>query len=313
MIKNYMIFPMKYMRVTQSYTGSTSHLRHTTGYPKDYPIDVAGKDTGRDAIYCPCDEMVVTAVKGYQNKSVTNTIWLVSTSPVVTPTFEDVAFMTLTHENDLDLKKIRVGDRFKRGEIICYEGTDGATSNHIHIVVGRGSSKNWEKNTTGAWVISGNTKKPEEVFFIDPDFTTVLSSGPLTFQEIPKKVVGVPEKRDEDSNQLEVLVDNLRARESPSLSAFITGFIQRGIYTYREQIKADGYIWYKVQDFWIAYQNNWINLYPKKEVIPAISEKPTEGMPFPSVEEKPVLIFTAQESKYYKIYLDKGSKLYLLK
>ena len=36
------------MTITQSYTGTYSHLTHTTGYPKDYPIDEAGKDTGRD-------------------------------------------------------------------------------------------------------------------------------------------------------------------------------------------------------------------------------------------------------------------------
>ena len=148
MNKNYMIYPLKTMRITQSYHGETSHRLHwyqANNY-RDYPIDDGGLDSGRDPIYCPCDEMKVTAIRGLGNASVTNTIWLVSTSPVVAPTFNDIAFMTLTHSNDQDLSKIKVGDIFKRGEIICHEGSDGATSNHIHIVAGKGYCDTWIEN-----------------------------------------------------------------------------------------------------------------------------------------------------------------------
>lgn len=305
MNKNYMTYPMKYMRITQNYLGGVSHLKHTTGYPKDYPIDEAGKDTGRDAIYCPCNEMKVTAIKGYGNSSITNTIWLVSTSPVVTPTFEDIAFMTLTHENDSDLKKIKVGDTFKRGEIICYEGTDGATANHIHIVVGRGSSKNWEKNTTSAWVISGDTKKPEEVFFINPDFTTILSSGGLTFSNLEIQKIGNPVSRDVSINQLEVIVDNLNVRQEASLKSEKLGYIQKGIYNYSNIVTADGYQWYQIENGWIAYNESWIHIYPKQENEEIIPELPSE-----EVENPPRLIFTSKESKYYKIFLKENAKLY---
>ena len=50
---NYMIFPMETMNVTQTYLGKTSHYPHTTGTPKDYPIDLAGADSGRRAVFCP--------------------------------------------------------------------------------------------------------------------------------------------------------------------------------------------------------------------------------------------------------------------
>ena len=53
---NYLTYPCKNMRITQSYKGKTSHYPHTVGKPKDYPIDEGGKDTGKDTIYCPCDE-----------------------------------------------------------------------------------------------------------------------------------------------------------------------------------------------------------------------------------------------------------------
>ncbi len=325
-----MIYPMKYMRITQNYLGGTSHLKHTTGYPKDYPIDEAGKDSTRDAVYCPCDEMKITAIKGYQNSKITNTIWLVSTTPVTTPTFEDIAFMTLTHENDSDLKNLKVGDTFKRGEIICYEGTNGATANHIHIVTGRGTSKNWEKNTTGAWVISGNTKKPEEVFFVDRNFTTILSSGGLAFKTLEVKKVGTKSLRNTTTNQLEVLVNNLNARVEPSTSASSLGYIMPGIYDYAETATKDGYTWYKVADFWIAYQPTWMHLYPKEEIKPSQEEPQEDKNPSiveeknpvddsPKEQEKPKeesnyrLIFTAKESKYYKIFLKENTELYLKK
>jgi len=295
------------MRITQTYLGSTSHLKHTTGYPKDYPIDDAGKDTGRDPIYCPCDEMVVTAIKGYGNSKITNTLWLVSTTPVVTPTFEDICFMTLTHENDSDLKRIRVGDKFRRGSIICYEGTDGATANHVHITVGRGNSNNWEKSTTGAWVSVGDTKKPEEVFFIDRSFTTVLSSGGLPFSDLEIPKVGTPVPLDENLLQLEVLVDNLNARDMPTTSASKRGYVNRGVYTYSSVVEADNYTWYKLEDFWIAYQREWVQVFPKKE-----ENSPDEVISLPDeIEESLKLIFQAKASKYYKIYLKENAKLYL--
>lgn len=329
MSRNYMTYPMKYMRITQNYLGGTSHLKHTTGYPKDYPIDEAGKDTGRDDIYCPCDEMMITAIKGYGNVKVTNTIWLVSTGKVVTPTFEDVVFMTLTHENDSDLKKLKVGQKFKRGEVICHEGTNGATANHIHIVCGRGSSKNWEKNTTGAWVISGDTKKPEEVFFIDRSFTTVLSNGGLAFQNLEVEKVGTPSVRNSAVNQLEVVVSNLNARVSPSITASSLGYVNPGIYEYSSFQEADGYTWYKIADFWIAYQPSWMHLYPKEIHAPIEKLEDKQEAPVEEVKEEiekpPVddvtdtseksfdgrLIFTAKESKYYKIFLKENAKLYL--
>ncbi len=216
MNKNYMTYPVKFMRITQTYLGKTSHLAHTTGSVKDYPIDEAGKDTGRDPIYCPCDEMVVTAVKGYGNNKVTNTIWLVSTSPVVTPTFTDICFMTLTHENDSDIKDLKVGQKFQRGDIICYEGTNGASANHIHIVVGRGSSNNWTQSSNGSWVMVGDTKRPEEVFYIDPSFTTVLSTNGLSFSRLPQEEEQKEDNPIEDEKEQEV-EEGSKPEESPRL------------------------------------------------------------------------------------------------
>ncbi len=310
MNKNYMTYPLKYMRITQNYLGTVSHLKHTTGTPKDFPIDDGGKDQGRDAVYCPCDEMKITAIKGYGNSKITNTIWLVSTTPVVTPTFTDIAFMTLTHENDSDLKKLKVGDTFQRGDIICYEGTDGATSNHIHLTSGRGFSNNWQKSTSNAWVITGDTKKPEEVFFIDPSFTTVLSKGGVAFQNLPSNVLGSPVERNVEASQIEVKVDNLRAREEAGLEKKVLGYVQKGIYTYTDKVNVDQYDWYKIENFWIAYSPNWETLYPKVEKEEVVDDSPSVSTPS-SPLETPKFIFQAPASKYYKIYLKENAKLYL--
>lgn len=265
MDKNYFTYPKKVMNITQSYFGTYSHYEHTTGTPKDYPIDDAGVSDGHDAIYCNCDELEVIAIRGIGNKDVTNTIWLCSTTPVVTPTFTDYAFVVYIHPNDEDLNHISIGQKFKRGDIITYEGSDGnVTGPHVHIVTGRGKSDNWAKSSTNKWVITGNTKKPEEVFFIDPEFTQIVNMRGLSFQTLPKGYVGSPVEKEESRNQLEVLVKQLRTRKTPN--GEVLGYINLGFYNILNSEKNGDYTWYQVEeDKWIAYGENWITLYPKKE------------------------------------------------
>ena len=174
-------FPMETMRITQNPYGSRSHHDHNLGSPKDYPIDSAGVDGGQSACFAPVD-MKVTAIKGVNN-SATNTIWLVSVDKVKTPKFIDHVFMAITHFNDRDKpKNYKVGQIIKKGEIICYEGRDGADSNHLHISCGRGSSNNWLKNSKGSWVIQGDCKPPEEVMYVYTKFTTIKDAGGLKWE-----------------------------------------------------------------------------------------------------------------------------------
>ena len=170
-------YPMETMRITQNPYGSKSHHPHNTGTPKDYPIDCAGVDGGRSACFATT-EMKITNIKYCS----TNTIWLVSTKKVDTPTFKDIVFMTATHWNDNDpyVKKRKVGDTIKKGEIICLEGTDGATGNHLHICCGRGSSNGWVENSKGKYVMKGDNKPPEQVMYRYTKFTKkVMDNGGL--------------------------------------------------------------------------------------------------------------------------------------
>ena len=301
MNNNYMIYPLKNMRITCRYD-EASHKNHCVNVADgkiDYPIDDGGIDTGRDPIYCPCDEMKVTAIKGVGNGS-TNTIWLVSTSPVVTPTFTDIAFMTLTHSNDGDFDDIKVGDVFERGEVICYEGTDGATDNHIHLTCGRGTSDNWTKNSNGSWVMVGDTKRPEDVFYIDRNFTNEIWGGFLPWNDLPKKQiekVGNPIKRNNQVEQIEILVDNLNARSEPNTSSTSFGYINKGIYNIVDKKDNEGYLWVKIENYWVATKDGWTDYYPMEVKV--------------CLEGYPRLIFTCEQSGKYVIYLKKGQKLYL--
>lgn len=312
MNKNYMTYPLKYMRITCRYDEG-SHAKHNINVTDgniDYPIDDAGRDTGRDPVYCPCDEMRVTQIRGVGSGATTNTIWLVSTSKVVTPTFTDIAFLVLTHSNDDDIKNIKIGDTYKRGDIICYEGMDGATANHIHITCGQGNSDDWLVNSNNSWVIKGNSKKPEEVFFIDRKFTEEIWGGNLLWkdlrQEVDKKIVGTPIKRDNTKNQVEVLVDNLNARESSSTTSQSYGYIKKGLYNVLDTKKNENYAWVKVESYWIAINEGWTKYYPKEENSSTCIDELNKLK-----NDYPKLIFTCSTSGKYLIYLEKGKKIYI--
>lgn len=187
----YFTFGMKKLRVTQNYNGTTSHKTHwynSKNYA-DYPIDVAGKDGGKDVYYATVD-MKVVAIKGIGN-SMTNTIWLVATEKCITPSGNMTPFIALTHFADKDpyVSKLKVGSVVKAGQAICEEGADGATANHLHLVCGnadKGCGNGLIKNSNGAWVSNGYCLKPEKVFYIDKDFSKVASTKDINFIDKPK-------------------------------------------------------------------------------------------------------------------------------
>lgn len=194
MPKNYLIFPMKVMGITQTYDGTTSHRDSSLGVPADYPIDIAGKDTGREPFFCPCDSMEVVKIAGDANgNNHANGAWLVSTSEVdFADGTRDFVTIKFVHMNNSDFGKngIYVGRVYKRGELIGHEGSSHATGNHIHMSAGKGKLKGsgWKQNNRGAWVITttNGTAKPETLFFVNPSFTTIRNARGLSFKEVPQ-------------------------------------------------------------------------------------------------------------------------------
>lgn len=188
----YFTFGMHEMRVTQSYDGKTSHIKHWQGSKNycDFPIDVAGNDGGRSWFFAPVD-MEVVAIKGQEN-SMTNTIWLRTTNRVQTPSGQFKVFIALTHWNDNDphIAKLKVGSIIKKGEPICEEGTDGATANHLHLVIGNADKdcgNGLIQNSNGKWVSNGWCLYPQDAMYIDKNFTQVLDTCGINFQEVPKE------------------------------------------------------------------------------------------------------------------------------
>lgn len=169
---------METIRITQGYNDG-NHRDHAYGNPADYPIDMAGADSGKSCFFAPVD-MKVTAIKGV-GTSATNTVWLVSTEKVKTPTFIDTVFMTLTHFDD-NAMKWKVGNIIPAGDIITWEGTDYKVANHLHVCLGRGYSDNWEENNKGKWVIKGDNKKPEEVAYIYDGFSKTVDTKGINFE-----------------------------------------------------------------------------------------------------------------------------------
>lgn len=197
---NKFYFGMETMRITQNYNGAASHYNHSHGTPVDYPIDCAGVDGKQSAYFAPVD-MKVVAIRGVGNYA-TNTIWLETTETVQTPTFNDIVWLTLTHWNDGSItSKFKVGDVIKAGEIIAYEGTDGATANHLHVTCGRGHCNSWTENTKGSWVMSGTSLPPEDVMYINDDFTKCVDSGGLVFKSMPKNDTNTSNSNENTSGQ----------------------------------------------------------------------------------------------------------------
>lgn len=188
-----LIYPTKVMNITQNYNGKTSHYPESHGKPCAYPIDENCGTTGRGWFYAPCD-LVVKRIYGVGNAGA-NTIWLESKEKVELANGK-VTHVTIrvTHPEDDDLSKLKVGDVIKQYTKGFREGGDGGGSirygNHLHIEVNTCKFKDltnngWVKNNKGYWVTSPNSIKPEEAFYVDKDFTTIKNAAGLGFKNLP--------------------------------------------------------------------------------------------------------------------------------
>lgn len=187
-----LIYPLKNMKITQNYDGSTSHYVESHGSPCAFPIDDAGKDSDREWFYAPCD-VVIKRIYGVGNTGA-NSIWMESKSKVkLANGKESYVTIRVTHPEDDDLKKLKVGQVKKQKEQIFREGGDGGTKrygNHAHIEISTCkfselTNKGWTKNNKGAWVTSPHSIKPEQAFFVDKNFTKIIKNGGLKFKELP--------------------------------------------------------------------------------------------------------------------------------
>ena len=134
---------------------------------------------------------------------------------------------------------VKKGDNVKKGDVVAYEGKTGAaTGVHLHFGMTDIGSDEW--------------------------------INPQTYDYQPpydESIIIKPVERDENKDQLKVLVVNLEVRFAPSLDSEVRGHVQTDkIYNYKGTAKNNGYTWYQIDDIqWIPDNGKWLDVYPRKD------------------------------------------------
>ena len=195
MAVNYLMLPQKRLYISQSYDGSYSHIKYSTGSPPSYPIDMVNDNVANGGFFCPCDEMkIVKLQKRPSDNSYPNGVWLTSTSPCVLagggtipPSSSAIVTIKWVHMNDDDYSTFYIGKTYTRGQYITNQGTSGhATGAHIEQQIGLGtiSGSGGQYNSKGAYILktTGGNIKPQYAMWQNLDFTTIVQSKGLTFR-----------------------------------------------------------------------------------------------------------------------------------
>lgn len=315
------MYPCKIIRITQK--------DHVGTHKSCWAVDEAGIDGGISNFIMPFDGVVK---KIYTSDA--NEVWIESSNKVE---YADgtIDYMTIMFAHDNNVSDLYVGKLIKAGTIFYQEGTKGqATGNHVHFECGKGkfTGSGWYKDASGYWSII-NGKKVTDCLWIDDSYTIKDTKG-YNFRKV-MTTVGTPVARNEEIYQVKVFdtTTTLRGRKAPN--GDILGYMNSGIYNLLER-KADGdYEWFKVENnLWFAYNPDWCEYLPKKEII---VEPPKEETKEESQEEikeevkeeittepstentnnndvvvnKPKFIYESTKDDYYAIYLFKNQKLYL--
>lgn len=71
--------------------------------------------------------------------------------------------------------------------------------------------------------------------------------------------------RNENVNQIKVIVPELNVRTQPVPSSDSLGFAPQGYYNYYEKVENEGYLWYRIADNqWVANNGEWVEEYAAK-------------------------------------------------
>lgn len=133
--------------------------------------------------------------------------------------------------------KVKKGDKVVRGQVLGTMGNSGNSyGTHLHFEV-----------------------RNKDNYVIDPE--------PYINADLPNlSTLPEPQPRDENAYQVNILINNLRARVNFGLDKAILGFVKSGIYQIYEEQEKDGYKWLKIADnVWLAFSEEWAELYFKKD------------------------------------------------
>lgn len=234
-------------------------------YPKSYVSFSRGFTSGHQGVdmawrsdmggayvpvFSPADGKVVTAVDGRNNTWGTsdhgygNYVMVEHASGVV----------SLVGHLLKGSVAVKVGQKVVRGQTLGTQNNSGySNGNHVHLELR----------------LNGTRVNPADYFFAYPD-QTVNANTQKEFNikhYTPVKYWGDPVERNSAVDQLLVITDTLRARENPSLSGLVLGYVRTGYYNVSEYRDSDGYRWYHCGNFWCANnaQETWCNYIPKTE------------------------------------------------
>lgn len=243
MAKEYAVYPFDWMCITQRYDQG-NHIPHWKGSKNysDKPWDEACKDGGR-SYFIPQNDFKVEQILGLGTNATTNTVRLISVNKLTMPCGRtDYLKLTLTHMNEDNLRKVKVGQVLKKGSKILLEGTDGmmATGNHFHITANVGKYYGLLKNTNGSWCFTyEKSLLPQEAFYINSKFTKIRGANGVKFKEMPKDAVITKT----------VIPNALNMRDKASLSGKIIAVLKAGTkVTYvKDAGTSNGYTWCQIK------------------------------------------------------------------
>jgi hypothetical protein len=151
---------------------------------------------------------------------------------------------------------VKVGDKVVRGQQVAKMNNSGNSYGcHVHFELYIGGSG------------TGYRVDPLKYVYAYPnDVVNKSTQAEYNIMHYsPIQYYGHPVERNSKVDQFKVDTDTLRARKEPSLKGEVLGYVNKGIYNVGESVRADGYIWYKIEDFWCAYDKAWAEFLPKTE------------------------------------------------
>lgn len=92
-------------------------------------------------------------------------------------------------------------------------------------------------------------------------------------EEREKITITEPVDRNPSVDQIQIIVNKLRVRTTPSISGTVLGYAKPGYYNILDIQDADGYTWYKIaEDNYVAYSSSWITVLPKESNVFVIGD-----------------------------------------
>ena len=224
----YLKYPVNYINITNDYT-----TVHTA-------IDLGWNINQNDPVFA-CGNGIVEKIYTFEEGG--NTIRI---------KYDNNMSSEFMHLRDNTIT-VKVGDRVTYNQKVAEIGTTGSqtTGPHVHVIIRNANNARIDPKSC-LYVYNDqevNDKSKDKVLYY---YDTFYDLKPTT--------------KDDNKNQIEIIIENLRVRRTPGLNGEIVGFIQTGIYDYENVFEADNFLWYEVgKNYWIAYKENYGNLYPKKE------------------------------------------------